>query len=214
VTAEPPTSDEDLLRAWQAGDKEAGDALVRRHFASIYRFFRHKLADGAEDLTQRTFLGCVGARDRMRPELGFRAFLFGIARNQLLLELRTRSRRRELPPDSASIEDVAGPTPVGVVAAHEQQRALLQALRKIPIDHQITLELHYWEGLGVDQIALVLEVAPGTVKSRLARARASLVERLQDIEGERDPARLQATLSDLDAWVRSLRDRVPLPPRP
>ena len=209
MTGDAPTSDEDLLRAWQAGDKEAGDVLVRRHFASIYRFFRHKLEDGAEDLTQRTFLGCVGARDRMRPELGFRAFLFGIARNQLLLELRTRSRRKELPPDSASIEDVAGPTPVGVVAAHEQQRALLQALRKIPIDHQITLELHYWEGLGVDQIALVLEVAPGTVKSRLARARASLVGRLQEVE--RDPARLQATLSDLDAWVRSLRDRIPLP---
>ena len=203
---DPERTDEDLLRAWQAGDKDAGDALVRRHFASVYRFFRHKLDDCAEDLAQRTFLGCVGARDRMRPELDFRAFLFGIARNQLLLELRSRSRRRELPPETTSIEDVAGPTPVGIVAAHEEQRALSHALRKIPIDHQIALELHYWEGLGVDEIAAVLEVPPGTVKSRLSRARTGLVAALQQVE--HDPARLRATLSDLDAWVQSLRDQL------
>jgi RNA polymerase sigma factor (sigma-70 family) len=200
-------SDEALLRAWQAGDSHAGDVLVRRHFAAVYRFFRHKLADAAEDLTQRTFLGCVGARDRMQPELGFRPFLFGIARNQLLLELRTRTRRRELPPDSTSIEDVGGPTPVAIVAAHEEQRMLLAALRRIPIDHQIALELHYWEELGIDAIAAVLEVAPGTVKSRLSRARASLVQRLQAIET--DPQRLEATLSELADWVRSLAARIP-----
>jgi RNA polymerase sigma-70 factor (ECF subfamily) len=166
-----------LLAAWQAGDARAGDDLVRRHFPAVYRFFRSKLPEAAEDLVQRTFLGCVAALPRVREEPGFRPFLFGIARNQLLLELRHRTRHPTLPPLDTSIEDALGPSLGAWLDARRDHRVLLQALRQIPIDHQIALELFYWEGLGIDAIASVLEVAPGTVKSRLARARANLAER-------------------------------------
>jgi RNA polymerase sigma-70 factor (ECF subfamily) len=194
-----------LLGAWRAGDRDAGDALVRRHFASVYRFFRAKLDEGAEDLVQRTFLGCVQALDRVDPDRSFRAYLFGIARNQLLLHLRERTSRRDLPPPhTVSIADLAGPSPSGAAIRREEQRVLVRALRRIPIDFQIAVELHYWEDLGVDEIAGVLGVPSGTVKSRLSRAREQLGARLEDEAAG-------ASSDDLEAWVRRLRDAMAEP---
>ena len=52
-------SDFELLEAWREGDQRAGRELFARHFDAIYRFFRSKIEDAADDLTQQTFLGCV-----------------------------------------------------------------------------------------------------------------------------------------------------------
>ena len=71
------------LEAWRAGDQDAGEALIERHYASILRFFRTKAGEDADDLVQLTFLRCVEASERYRGDAGFRAFLFGIARNVL-----------------------------------------------------------------------------------------------------------------------------------
>ena len=78
------SDDLDLLEAWRAGDKEAAGTLLRRHFSRVFQFFRSKLDDHVDDLTQRTFMACVEARERLRPEVSFRAYLLGIARKQLL----------------------------------------------------------------------------------------------------------------------------------
>ena len=78
------SDDVELLLAWRGGDEEAGNRLARRHFQDIYTFFRTKAPDGAEDLTQQTFLHAVRARDRVDERGGFRAYLFGIARHRLL----------------------------------------------------------------------------------------------------------------------------------
>lgn len=197
--------DFELVQAWQAGDGEAGDALVRRHFWGVFRFFRNKVDDAAEELAQRTFLACVEARDRVRAELSFRAYLFGIARNQLMLYLRRHHRAVHLfEPSEASVADVRGSRADLRLVQHQQQRALLLALRQIPVDFQITVELHYWEELSVAEIAAVLDVPPGTVKSRLARARDKLREQLERME--LPEATLESTLSNLDGWARSLRD--------
>jgi RNA polymerase sigma-70 factor (ECF subfamily) len=191
-----------LLRGWRAGDRNAGDALVRRHFASVYRFFRTKLDEGAEDLVQRTFLGAAAALERVDEARSFRAYLFGIARNQLLLHLRERASRRDLPPPhTLSMADLEAPSPSGVAARREEQRVLVRALRRIPIDFQIAVELHYWEDLGIGEIAAVLGIPEGTVKSRLSRAREQLAARLED-------EAVGATSDDLEAWVRRLRDAV------
>jgi RNA polymerase sigma factor (sigma-70 family) len=198
--------DEDiaLLRAWQAGDASAGDALVRKHFSSVYRFFRGKLPEAAEELAQRTFLGAVQALPRLDPEGGLRPYLFGIARRQLFMYLRTRARNP--PPDaigSRSIEDFE-PSPSRQWAGRQEQMLVWQALRKIPIDLQITLELHYWEDMTVAEIAQVLEVAPGTIKSRLHRARTRLAEIVQHLAATPNAAR--ATIDGLGDHVRGLKD--------
>ncbi|MCX4243274.1 RNA polymerase sigma factor [Paraliomyxa miuraensis] len=197
--------DFELVKAWQAGDDEAGDALVKRHFWGVYRFFRNKVDDAAEDLAQRTFLACMEARGRVRPELSFRAYLFGIARNQLMLYLRRHHRSAHLfEPTKTSVADLRDSRADVKLVRNQQQRALLLALRQIPVDFQIAVELYYWEELSVSEVAAVLDVAPGTVKSRLARARDKLRERLEQLE--LPEATLRSTLSDLEGWARSLRD--------
>lgn len=189
-----------MLEAWRAGDAVAGNRLVRRHFSSVFRFFRTKLSDGVEDLTQQTFLGLVEARERFRGTGTFKAFLFGIARRQLLLLLRKKGRASNVfSPAEASLSQVAGDSllgPARAVAQREEQRLLLTALRELPIDFQIVVELHYWEGMSVNDIAEVIEVAPGTVKSRLSRARRNLERRIAELTEHGGAS--QSTMHDAD----------------
>lgn len=170
------TSDHDLLSAWDRGDQEAGNELLVRHFTRVSRFFRDKVPDAAlEDMVQRTFLGCLEARTRFRAEGSFRAFLLGIARRQLLLFIRERHKHGD--PRDTSLRDL-GPSPSSVFGRQEQEQRLLVALRSLPVDLQLALELSYWEGLSIAELAEALDVPPGTAKSRLFRARRLLRDAL------------------------------------
>ncbi len=205
-----PRDDFDLLVAWQDGDRDAGDALISRHFWSIYRFFRSKTDDAAEDLTQRTFLGCVEKRDHVKAELGFRAYLFGIARNQLLLYFRRYNRdAANVQLETTSVAALGSPSQV--LAGKQEQRVLLSAMRQIPADFQITLELYYWEDMSVGEIAQVLDVAPGTVKSRLGRGRAMLREQIEQMKLPEDVR--TSTLGSLEDWARAAKDDGSLKPK-
>ena len=89
-------SDIELLQAWIDGDSRAGSVLVRRHFDSLYRFFANKASGYEEDLIQQTFMASVEAKDAFRGESTFRAYLFGLARFQLLTHYRKVYRRHDL----------------------------------------------------------------------------------------------------------------------
>jgi len=203
-------SDRTLLLAWRDGDEAAGNALVQRHFAVVFRFFRSKLEESVEDLAQRTFLGCVESADSYRGDASFRAFVLGIARRQLIAHLRAKYRRDSLfDPGTHSVQDFAVPSgrsPSAVIAARDEERLLVAALRRLPIDFQIAVELFYCEELPIEEIAEVLEVALGTVKSRLGRARDMLRHHVADLAAGA-PAVPLATDS-LDHWARSLRKRL------
>lgn len=200
------SDDEELLRAWRAGDRGAGNTLVDRHFKTVYRFFRSKVDDDAEDLTQKTFLASLEGLDRLRRDRDFRAYLLGIARHVLFRRFRTHKTRARLDDFLAmSVDELVG-SPSQVIANRQERQLLLQGLRGIPVDHQICLELHYWENMGVADIAEVLGVAPGTVKSRLHRAREQLRKRIGEIEA--DPALKESTIDSLDAVAVALRDDV------
>jgi RNA polymerase sigma-70 factor (ECF subfamily) len=174
----PGVKDYELLRAWRDDDGAAGNALIRRHFASVFAFLRDKAPEHADELVQRTFLGCLEAVDRIDQERSFRAYLFGIARRQLIYHYRQRRRESErFDPMVESVCD-AGGTPSQFAAVREEQRLVLDALHRLPLDLQITLELHYWEGMTVVDVAQVLEVPSGTIKSRLHRARELLRDQL------------------------------------
>ncbi len=95
------------------------------------------------------------------------------------------------------------PTPSSVVARHQQSRLLLVALRQLPIEQQLVLELSYWEGLKGPEIAEVLELPANTVRSRLARGRAALRETLGRMEEE--PSLVVSTIERLDHWAAELR---------
>lgn len=194
-----------LLEAWRAGDSDAGDRLFAAHFDAIFRFFRNKVDDAAaEDLTQAVFLACVDGRDRFRQAASFRTYLFAIARNHLLMHYRKKGRGKEvLADETTSVADL-GASPGSVVQAREEQDLLLCALRRIPIDFQIAVELYYWEDLSTRELAEILGVPEGTVRSRLARAREHLMREIEALAAS--PALHASTMQGFDTWARSLRE--------
>ncbi len=170
------TSDVALLEAWRGGDRSAGDRLIDRHFDAVCRFFRSKLGDDVEDLIQRTFLDCVERRDSItRPS--FRAYLFAVARNRLFDHLRQGLRRPVDNLGSLSVAEMCT-RPSGKIDRARSRDRIAAAMRCLPADFQIALELAYWEGLRGAEIASVLEISAHTVRSRLSRGRAMLRERL------------------------------------
>jgi RNA polymerase sigma factor (sigma-70 family) len=199
-------ADAELLARWREGDDTAGNALVRRHFDLLFRFFRGRFDDGVPDLVQRTFLGAVKAKERVPDGVPFRAYLLGIAHRQMLMAWRSQ-RRHDAVFTGATASAAAQPAPMSspshVAAQREEQRTLVAALRDLPIEHQVLVELFYWEDLGIDEIATILAVPSGTVKSRLHRARTLLREAIAARASSADLA--ESTLQNLEGWARSLR---------
>jgi len=195
------TTDLELLQAWREGSTTAGEALFERHFDAVMRFFRNKIDDGPEDLVQRTFLACVEGRERFEARSSFRTYVFAVAHNLLRGHFKTKRRGAAIDFTEQSVWDVA-PAPSTVMARDRTQRVLLDALRRIPIDSQVALELHYWEGLTAAEIAEVIDVPHGTAKTRIRRARQLLHQAIETLaRGER----LDTSQLDLDAWAQSVR---------
>lgn len=178
--------------AWREGDAAAGTELLEHHFLAVYRFFSTKLPDDADDLSQATFAACVEGKATFRGESTFRAFVLGIARKLLLRHLEGRTAvMKGRAVSEVSMADLV-PSPSSIAAHAERRELLIDAMRTIPLEFQMVLELHYWEELGTTAIAEVLEVPVGTVKSRLARARGHL----RDALGRRVPQGAQGTLEE------------------
>ncbi len=199
-------SDEQLLRRWAAGDSEAGSGLVRRYFPSVFRFFRNKVGDEVEDLVQQTFEACVNKAGQVRDPGAFRGFVLGVARNCLLMHYRRRAGPvpAEIDLDALAMDRLyPRASPVSVAARNGELALILRAVRKVPINHQIILELRFWEDLSLPEIARILGVPEGTAKSRLSRAKDNLKEVLERIA--LDPALRQSTVVGLETWLQELR---------
>jgi RNA polymerase sigma factor (sigma-70 family) len=199
-------SDGELLEAWAAGDRSAGEELFSRHFEPVVRFFQNKIDRDHDDLIQKTFLGCLEGRALFRGDGSFRAFMFGVARNVLGKHLRQRYRE----PSALDFAHVSvaelGDSPSHLVAEDQRQQLMLHALRRIPIDHQIVLELHYWEGMTATEVGEMLGVPVGTAKTRLRRAKQLLAAELADLLAGVKAA--EPTQTRLDTWARGIRQRL------
>lgn len=196
-------SDGDLLERWRAGDTASGEALFERYYDMVERFFLNKVSSGIQDLVQETFIRCVESRERIRDNDRFRSYMFGIAYNVLSAHLRERYRAgREIDCSEVSVGDLA-PGPGTLVAQRREHRLLIEALRNLPIDDQVLLELHYWEQLTTEQMAEVLAIPVGTARGRLQRARARLEEVMNRLA--ESPQHLASTLTRLDDWAAQCR---------
>lgn len=195
--------DRALLAAWRAGDRRRGNELFQRHIRSVSRFFRTKVPEAAEDLTQSTFLALAELEPARLAEVPFRAYLFGVARNQLLMHLRSKTRNdQRFDPLTWSAPD-AGASPVRAVAQLQQQRVVAEALQQLPVDYQVALELFYFESLPVAEIAEALGRPVGTIKSLLARGRDQLRERIAAL-GSQDL--LASIVGELERWMTAAGD--------
>ncbi|GAB4541781.1 MAG: sigma-70 family RNA polymerase sigma factor [Haliangiales bacterium] len=200
--------DAELLDAWRAGDNRAGERLFERYYESLERSFVGKLpGHELEDLIQETFIACVRGCDKLRDKSRFRPYLFGIAYRKFADYLRRKSRARGqvVDLDETSIAECA-PGPLSELAGQQELVLLLKALRAIPINFQLILELHYWERMTTADIASVLNKPVGTVRRHLGRARELLKDAMASLAGS--PQLLLNTLTRLDDWVELCRDQV------
>ena len=183
-----------LLDKWIAGDAAAGNDLFKRHFAVVYRFFDTKAEADRDDLVQETFLACLKSRASFRRQSRFRTYLLAIARHTLFHHWR-RQKHAAIPLDFDEISVASLSTTAGTKLDQEHDRVtLLAALRELPVDQQLLLELYYWEDLDRESLAEVFDVEISTIGTRLFRARAALEDRL-------GPSR---NAPDIESWARGL----------
>lgn len=208
VAAMDRLSDEELYRLWAEGDRRAGGDLVDRHVPGISRFLANKVwrMDDVEDLIGRTFELCARELGRFRGDGTFRAYLFGIAHNVLRRYLRDREAPADAWGELESQVFDGGPSPSAVIGHRHEQRLLLRALRALPLDLQLVLELGFFEELSRSEIARVLGIPEGTVASRLRRAQEELGAAIAGLADS--PALAESTLNGIGAWARRLRDQL------
>ena len=177
----------ELARA-RAGDVAAFGALVRRHQERVFRFL-HRMLDAREEameLSQDVFVKAWQALPGWRPEAAFSTWLLQIARNAALDQLRRRRVVQFAPlDDGMDVADTA-PGPEARYASRQRQALLENALQQIAAEHREILLLREIEDLSYAELAAVLGIAEGTVKSRLARARAALLQHFRPHAGVRD----------------------------
>jgi RNA polymerase sigma-70 factor (ECF subfamily) len=189
------------VRRAQGGDEIAWGLLVRQHQEAIFRlaFLLLHDADDAQDVTQETLIRAYHALDRFDSARPLRPWLLEITRNQCYNWSRALRRRwaawqrwgRAVPNDSAytsarsTAQTSADPTEAVIheLAQQWQANALWDAVRRLSVKDQEVVYLRCFLELPVEETAQALNVAPGTVKSRLWRA----LERLRHIVEEDFP---------------------------
>lgn len=184
-------TDGELIARAKRSDLDAFNHLVERHQNAVYsvalRYMR--VPDRAEDVTQDAFLRAYQAIDTFKNNdgIGFRSWLLRIASNRALDVLRSRNRRPAESLDAAmdndesswSPEDPAE-SPLQFAERGDLAQQLEWALGQISPDQRIVVILSDVQGHSYDEIAEIVGIAPGTVKSRIHRGRARLREVLKD----------------------------------
>ncbi len=187
------SSDHGLLEAARTGDEAAFAELVRRYRNQITNYVYRMTNDYdlAVDLAQETFLRVYRAADRYQSSYAFSTYIYRIATNLAISELRRRKRRRlvsltgffqereqggepaELDPaDVRPLQDVT-------LVSEERRAAVGRAIASLPEKYRAPLVLRDIEERSYEEIAGILEMSEGTVKSRISRARAFLRDKLQ-----------------------------------
>lgn len=202
--------DWDLLEQWRQGHKKSGAELVYRYYPVIRRFFANKVAgrEDISDLTQKTFEACTANKDRIEKANSFRSYLFGIATNTLRRYIAGRVKRRREADDFSEIcvRDYTDPSASSIIAHRHQEALLIAALRELSLEQQIALELNKIEGLSGREIAELLGVSEGTIRSRIRLATERLQARVAVLA--RTPAERDDSLANLDAWAEQIRNLI------
>jgi RNA polymerase sigma-70 factor (ECF subfamily) len=176
-------SDEELIAAVAAGDREAFAALYRRRRPDVYRFAMHMIGvpGAAEDVAQDVFMTVIHDARRYDPRrAGVVAWLLGIARNHA--RRRLAERRYESLPDGAS-EPWIEADPADGLSRAQQTRALRRALALLPIVYREAIVLCDLQELSYEDAAAAAGCAVGTIRSRLHRGRSLLMKRVRS-EGD------------------------------
>lgn len=185
-------SDEALVRRALDDDYEAFEALVRRFQDQAYRLAYSLVKDEsvAQDVVQEAFLNAYRKLDTFAGESQFGSWMYRIVVNAALMRLRSQDRRSEVgladvSPGVTDEEGAFADPPMWRIQAdaaaenQELREQILAAIDELPPKYQVTFLLRELEGLSVRDIADVLDLSEGAVKSRLHRARLHLQAALE-----------------------------------
>jgi RNA polymerase sigma-70 factor, ECF subfamily len=171
-------SDWDLIVRCRAGSAAAFEPLVRRHERRALALAELLLgdADEAADAVQDAFVKAYRSLGRLRAGSDFGAWFRSIVRNHCRDRLRAAPRRRNVPLDERTAAAAQGAEPTGSSAIEREQLAVLVRgfLARLSPEHREILTLKEVEGMSYAEVALAMEIPPGTVASRLFHARAAL----------------------------------------
>ncbi len=182
--------DTELMRRAGDGDREAFRQLVERHQRSVINFCYRSLGDAweAEDLAQKVFLQVYRSASRYRPSAKFTTWLFTIARNTTLNELRRRQRHQaeSMEELAAGAEeshgqqfaDARGESPAEELQQQELRGQLQAAIQALPEKQRTALTLLRHEEMSYEEIAQVIGCSIPATKSLIHRARETLKEKL------------------------------------
>jgi RNA polymerase sigma factor (sigma-70 family) len=177
-----PPAEADLVARARRGDEAAYGDLVATHQEIAYRVAYLVLGDAAEaqDAAQEAFVKAYRVIDRFREGSPFRPWLLRIVTNAARNRRRAAGRRRglQLRAEAATPREGSAPSAEDSVLQRERRRTLLAAINALSSDDRLVIGARYFLDLSEAEIAALAGVAPGTVKSRLFRARARLAQAL------------------------------------
>jgi RNA polymerase sigma-70 factor (ECF subfamily) len=184
--------DNALIKAFQEGDEFAFVSIYNRYKSGVYVFCVKMLLDKeqAQDVMQETFLRVYENRDRLLKTDSFKAWLFTIARNQCLNQLRRSTRQVQF---DESVEMPAGAdSPVVSLEKDEQVEIVAHFLRQLKPEYREVIILREYQNLSYDEIAAVTRSTLSAVKSRLFKARRKLADYIEPVlSREREAAQVR-----------------------
>ncbi len=188
---EEKRSDHALIEATKSGDEAAFGEIMDRYRSPITNYLYRFLNDYEEavDLAQETFVRVYFAIDRYHTQFAFSTYIYRIATNLAISEIRRRKRRRLMsltglfqseedtqvefqPPDTRKLQDTE-------LVEDERSQIIARAIAALPEKYRIPVILRDIEGRSYDEIAEIMQLGLGTTKSRINRGRGLLKEKLQ-----------------------------------
>jgi RNA polymerase sigma-70 factor, ECF subfamily len=172
------TTDEQLIVAFQRGERDAFTALFERYRQPVYALFRRRLANPAraEELAQECFVALIENVARYEPRASFRSYLYGIAMKQVSAERRKAGREVA---ENEKLDDRSDPAHAD--ATPESSIWIRDALAKLDAPEREILMLREYEQLSYLEIGTLMQMPVNTVRSRLFRARTALKEQLRSV---------------------------------
>ena len=174
-----------LIEAAQNGNKQAFGLLIRLHQKRLFRFIYGLLGtfDTAEDIVQEAFIKAYQALDTFRPGNPFYPWLSRIARNLAFNHYHREEKKESLDnltekgfdPENTDLG------PMDKLMEKQNQKRFYKAVVALPATYRAVFVMRHFEDMNYADIASYLKIPPGTVDSRLYRARKMLMEKLQDL---------------------------------
>ena len=185
-------SDHELIEATKGGDEDAFAEIVARYRKPITNYIYRFLNDYEEavDLAQETFVRVYFARERYHTDYAFSTYVYRIATNLAISEIRRRKRRKLIsltglfqydeepaqdfePPDAKQL-------PVEDLIENEEKATIARTIAALPEKYRAPIVLRDVEGKSYEEVAAIMELGLGTTKSRISRARKLLREKLEN----------------------------------